>query len=147
MKPEAVRDGHLPTRHWIGVGFRSTDRLTSVRFLQEGDDLLDVPGLSEEPSELVLTEIPKDRLHGVNMFFRPFFGADEEENRMDRLLVERVEVHTCLADADRDCELVEAGGLDMGHGDAVTESSRTLPFPLQRLLEVEGLLVRSDGVG
>ena len=68
----------------------------------------DVSGLTEESSELVLAEVPEDRLHGVDMLFGTFFGADEQEYRVDRLLVERVEVHPRVADADRDGEPFEA---------------------------------------
>ena len=94
----------------------SADGTVGVGFFQQGHDIICGCGLAEKPAERLPAEIPEDRFHRVEVILGLILRAQQEEDRINRPLVEGVELDAAGTDAN---------GNGKGVANAAALSSRT----------------------
>ena len=68
------------------------------------------------------------------------FRGQEQENQIDRLVIERIELDRLIQAREHADDLLERSGLDVRYGDATAEPGRAKPFTLKQRVEQFALL-------
>ena len=116
---------------WNTEGEESASGSVVVRVVEQSVDLRSVLSLAEFAPERVLGQVLEDQLHGLEVLFGAALRAQEQEDRVDGLLVERIEVDPAGGHADGSGHLVDARVLDVRHRNTTPEPGRVFAFALE----------------